>query len=490
MRSELNVSPLFTTCKKNYIVYEMKKRRTFWTFLAACVAATACVVSPAHSQNLDVNFDFSTFRYDTSKSFMELYYNFSLAGLKLVKSDSLYVDSLMFNIKLEETGSDSNALGQSWAVPVAAHDTTAADLNQAFVGQIGLAVRPGNYLMRVEATDHNNSISVDSVVGHITVPAYSFKKLQVSDIELCSNITEAGSGPHGIFYKNTYNVIPNAREVYGAGLPIIFYYAEVYNIPDSARDSVFTVESEVRDSFGQVLKSRTIRKRKFGDTSVEVGTVNGSDLKTGSYTFLLTIVDSVANEYARSSRRFFVYNPGLGAPENPGSSRLGASMLSTVFASMGLQEIDREFEEARYIATSREKEEFGQLHSLPAKRQFLFDFWQKRNPDPVMSTNKYRIDYLQRVAYANDHFRVGATPGWKTDRGRIYITYGKPDQVESHPNESSSKPYEIWYYNSIQGGVSFDFVDRTGFGDYTLVNSTARNEIHNGNWQQYLGTGY
>lgn len=468
----------------------MNIRRQFWIFLAASLTASACVVTPARSQGLDVNFDFSTFRYDTSSSYVELYYNFSLAGMKLMKGDSLYSDSLMFNVGLEKAGSDSNSVTQSWLVPVAAHDTTAADLSEMFVGQIGLAVAPGDYIMHLKATDHNDSVRVDTVTGHIAVPAYSFTKLQVSDIELCSRITEAGSGPHSVFYKNTYNVVPNPRGVYGAGLPIIYYYAEVYNIPDSANDSIFTVETEVRDSFGQVKKSRTIRKRKVGNTSVEVGMFNGSNLKTGSYTFLMTIVDSAANEYARSARRFFVYNPGLGAPESAGANLPGGSMISSVFASMGMKEIDREFEEARYVATSTEIEEFNQLHSLPAKRQFLYDFWQKRNPDPVANTNKYRIEYLKRVAYANDHFRVGGTPGWKTDRGRVYITYGKPDQIDRHPNESNSKPYEIWYYNSIQGGVSFDFVDRTGFGDYTLVNSTARNEIHNDNWRQYLGSSY
>lgn len=64
--------------------------------------------------------------------------------------------------------------------------------------------------------------------------------------------------------------------------------------------------------------------------------------------------------------------------------------------------------------------------------------------------------------------------------------YGNPDEIDRHPNETDSKPYEVWSYNSLEGGVTFDFIDRTGFGDYQLVNSTERNEIHDDNWQQYL----
>jgi len=64
--------------------------------------------------------------------------------------------------------------------------------------------------------------------------------------------------------------------------------------------------------------------------------------------------------------------------------------------------------------------------------------------------------------------------------------YGNPDEIDRHPNETDMKPYEVWSYHSLEGGVEFDFIDKTGFDDYQLVNSTERNEIHDDNWQQYL----
>ncbi len=447
--------------------------------------------SVSYSRGVNVNFDFSTFRYDSTRTYMELYYAFDLTELRMARQDSMYADSLIFNIAMRTVDRDSAVVDQYWQVPVSSSDTAADDLKRTFVGQIGLAIPPGKYLMRIMVRDRNDISTIDSMSSQVTIPHYGYRKLETSDVELCSQIANAGDGPHGTFYKNTYDVVPNPRGVYGAGLPIIYYYAEVYNIPDSAGDSLFTVEYQVRDSYGQVKKSRTIVRKKFGDTSVEVGTVNGSDLRTGAYTFTFAVIDSASDEYATSSRRFFVYNPGLGPPVAPGKNLSGGSMLSTVFATMTMDEIDKEFKEAKYIASSKEIKEFDELQSLPAKRQFLYDFWQKRNPDPVSRTNTFRIEYLKRVQYADDHFTVGNTPGWRTDRGRVYIVYGKPDQIDRHPNESNSKPYEIWYYNSIQGGVSFDFVDRTGFGNYTLVNSTARNEVHDDNWQQYLdSSGY
>ncbi|HQT92290.1 MAG TPA: GWxTD domain-containing protein [Candidatus Kryptobacter bacterium] len=466
----------------------MKTSHLLRNILAISFLALVFTSAGAGAQTLNVSFDFATFRYDSAKTYMELYYSFDMRTMKLMKKDSVFSDTLLFHIRMQRTGPDSTNYYESWGVPVDARDTTSKELEHNLVSQIALLIPPGNYLMYVEVLDRNDTSRIDSVKDRIVVPRYSSRKLETSDVELCSQITQSDSSAHGVFYKNTYDVIPNPNGIYGAGLPIIYYYMEVYNIPDSSGDTLFTVEYQIRDSFGQVLKSRESARKKFGNTSVEVGTINGSNLKTGAYTLLITVNDSVAGTHSTSSRRFFVYNPGLGAPESAGTTLAGASVLSSVFATMDDAQISREFTEARYIATPTAIEQFNELQSLPAKRQFLYDFWKKRNPNPVLNTNTYRSEYIKRVAYANAHFNVGNTSGWRTDRGRVYIIYGNPDQIDRHPNEGNSKPYEIWYYNSIQGGVSFDFVDRTGFGDYTLVNSTARNEIQNDNWQQYLGS--
>ena len=92
-----------------------------------------------------------------------------------------------------------------------------------------------------------------------------------------------------------------------------------------------------------------------------------------------------------------------------------------------------------------------------------------------------------RKSQANKNFKADYIEGWKTDRGRIYIVYGKSDDIERHPFESSTRAYEIWKYDNIQGGVIFVFVDLSNqSGDYTLVHSTARNELSDEDWQRRL----
>src|SRR5260370_1028573 len=86
-----------------------------------------------------------------------------------------------------------------------------------------------------------------------------------------------------------------------------------------------------------------------------------------------------------------------------------------------------------YIITEEERKAFKKLETDEERERFIEEFWRRRDPDPDTDENEYREEYYERIAYANEHYASGI-PGWKTDRGRIYITWGKPDEVETHPS--------------------------------------------------------
>jgi GWxTD domain-containing protein len=452
--------------------------------LSACAAIA--ISSSVEAQKLNVNFDYATFCYDSAKTYIEIYYGFNGRTVQLTKKDSSFVGILLFDVVIMPSNADTIISRQLWKVPLNVPDTSGDYLNRSLVGEFTAVLLPGKYNLFINVADQNDTTNIDSIRENIDIPKYLSDKLCMSDIELCSSISSDEANKQGTFYKNTYNVVPNPSGIYGIGLPILYYYFEVYGISQKLDDSTFTVGYQVRDSFGEVYKDYSKTRKKFGNSSVEVGTVNASNLKTGAYTIIFTVTDSAANLFATSSKRFFVYNPNLGAPAMPSSNFTGSAVLSSAFMTMGEQQLDNEFAEAKYIAISSETDQYKQLHGVEAKRQFMYEFWKKRNTDSVSDADDQRSEYLQRVAYADDHFGSGGKAGWKTDRGRIYIMYGNPDQIDRHPNETDSRPYEVWSYNSLEGGVTFDFVDRTGFSDYQLVNSTERNEIHDDNWQQYL----
>jgi GWxTD domain-containing protein len=141
-------------------------------------------------------------------------------------------------------------------------------------------------------------------------------------------------------------------------------------------------------------------------------------------------------------------------------------------------------EDVAYIITDQEKQAFMQLSNDEERDHFIEAFWQRRDPTPDTEENEFKEEHYQRIAYANEHFAAGV-PGWKTDRGRIYIVFGKADEVESHPSggsyerpmeegggETSTYPFEQWRYRYIEGigqEVIIEFVDTCMCGEYHMT---------------------
>ena len=137
-----------------------------------------------------------------------------------------------------------------------------------------------------------------------------------------------------------------------------------------------------------------------------------------------------------------------------------------------------------YIITDEERKAFKKLATDDERERFIEEFWRRRDPDPDTDENEFKEEYYERIAYANEHFASGI-PGWKTDRGRIWIMYGKPDELESHPmggsydrpsyeggGSTSTYPFETWFYRYLAGvgsGVEIEFVDPTGSGEYRIA---------------------
>lgn len=141
-------------------------------------------------------------------------------------------------------------------------------------------------------------------------------------------------------------------------------------------------------------------------------------------------------------------------------------------------------EDVRWIITDQERKAFLSLTNDEERDAFIEQFWQRRNPDPDSPDNTYRDEIYRRIAYANEHFADGE-PGWMTDRGMIYIKYGPPDNIESHPSggiyerpmdegggETSTYPFSDWHYRYIPGigsNINIEFVDTCMCGNYQMT---------------------
>ncbi|CUU08754.1 GWxTD domain-containing protein [Candidatus Kryptobacter tengchongensis] len=432
---------------------------------------------------LRINADYASFKYDASRSYVEVYYSFHHNQLKLVKDESTFKGGLVVQVLVKDIQKDSIIQGKAWKIPIEIKDTSEINPNKNLIGATAFLVEPGKYQFIIIARDLNDLSRFDSVTIPVVINQVPENKLWLSDVQLCSNIYQS-TNKESIFYKNTFEVIPNPSLLYGLGLPVLYYYAEIYNINTVTADK-YVVEWRIYDSFGNIVKSgRKLRLKTSANAVVEAGTVNLSNLPSGTYRFILIALDTAENKGVSSVKRFYVFNPNIIPPDSLQTT--GGYELASEYAGMSEAELDKEFAIARYIATPEEINRYKQLKGEEAKRKFLTEFWKKRDPDKSTAVNEMKIEYFKRVEYANQHFTVGNKEGWKTDRGRVYIMYGPPDEYERHPNEVDSKPYEIWYYHNIEGGVEFVFVDKSGFSDYILVHSTKRNEIRDDNWRIHI----
>jgi len=169
------------------------------------------------------------------------------------------------------------------------------------------------------------------------------------------------------------------------------------------------------------------------------------------------------------------------------------SLLSLAMFSAHAQSSDRYKkwldEDVRWIITPQERAAFTKLTGDSQRDEFVVAFWELRNPTPGGAENSFKREHYRRLAYANVHFAFAekdrAVPGWKSDRGRIYIVFGPPDAIDFHPSgqyqrasgaRTSTLPYEVWSYRSIQGfgeNVTVRFVDACHCGDYRQMSAAS-----------------
>jgi GWxTD domain-containing protein len=145
-------------------------------------------------------------------------------------------------------------------------------------------------------------------------------------------------------------------------------------------------------------------------------------------------------------------------------------------------------DDVKYIASGEEMALY-EKSNLTGRARLEKWFWEKRDPTPGTRRNEVQEEHYRRLAYVQQHFK-GPKRGIGSDMGRVYTIYGPPDDVERRLQSMGEKPYEIWHYFQIEGGVIFIFVDLQGFGRYTLLHSTAMGEISDPDWKRWISVSW
>ncbi|MFC1476314.1 GWxTD domain-containing protein [Candidatus Zixiibacteriota bacterium] len=340
---------------------------------------------------------------------------------------------------------------------------------------------PGMYQAKIIALDMyspGDKRNFGELTMPITVRDFSSGGLLISDLKLAYDIDiideAADTGQVDVLVRNRHKAYPDPRGILGRNRPNLYFYGEIYNFEyEPGGENYYELGFRFLTPDSVTVKDFGKRAyKKPGTSSVLVSSLPTRDLPEGNYRLEVTVIDSVSNAWAVITKPFSVV------------------LLSAETDSLTPEEAKRMRDVILYLAKREELETYDNL-GLLGKKNFLIHFWKRFDRTPETPKNEFKDSYFNRFNYANEEYSTkisGALDGWKTDRGRIYIKYGEPDEIERYPSSLDRKPLQQWYYYQLgdQGEVYFLFEDEDGFGNYSLVHSTARGEKYDPRWEQEM----
>jgi GWxTD domain-containing protein len=348
---------------------------------------------------------------------------------------------------------------------------------------VDFAVAPGRYRLDVTVED---SISGRKVQGETDIQALSDTD-KASDLLLAPEMrlaTATDTVPRSGEFRTGNNLVTAAARVILTPLRAkVYYLLEAY----AASNQTGSLSVLVRDSTGkQMVKTPEVPVTVAAGGSVLNGQLDLTGLPEGNYTVAATL--NMAGQ--RIERSASIYMTGLQQTLVRDSARRESERATDegYFAAMSEKELEDAKAPLLYVAESGELSGWKKDLSLEAKRRFLTRFWQKRDPTPGTVRNERRELFYDAIAYANRAFREGGrntVPGWRSDRGRIFAKYGKPDDIYHRQQEGNAPPYEVWRYTRNRDEY-YIFADRTGFGAYNLLYTEDPHESRLANWGQIL----
>lgn len=373
--------------------------------------------------------------------------------------------------------------------------TDTAKLDGAFIDQQRFSLPNGEYQMEISIKDMNGGEALPVEAMNVEVN-YPDDTPAISDILLFDSYSKAEK--QTACSKSGFDFLPRVYPFYGANEDKLHYYAEVYNSDKLYEEGKFLVNYYIETAESSNRMQNYYFNKRFDVNKVNVllNTIDISELPSGNYYLVVEMRDR-SNELICSKSWFFQRsNPDLAFDME---DLAGVNVANTFVGN--ITEIDTLRKYIRYLdplCTELERNYCTNLvktEDTKTMQQFLFNFWSKRSP---MNPKQGFDDYLAAVKRVNLSFGTTAFPGYRSDRGYVFLKYGQPDKIMEVPDEPAARPYEIWHYYQVANQRDKKFVfmapDRST-NDYQLIHSNMVGEINNPRWpmeiyQSVYGQGY
>ena len=373
----------------------------------------------------------------SQKSRLEVYVQVPHDEIRFIKEGDQYMGRYEVTLSIF-TPTKQLTHEETWSVDIPVTDFAQTTQNKLYsLTHRTVDVDPGNYQMTIQLRDQDSRKS-SQIRRSILISDFSKDSLSLSDIMLVNRLSTEGA-------KRT--IVPNISGSISSLAEGFFVFFEMYSKPtfDSA-----DVSYKIFDSKKNEVVSRTEKWQATGHKTQVFLKIDSTGLHMGTY---------------------FIAIEATAAIDSAGQKVIIKGTTSRTFSVRAIEfpvaivDLDKAVEQLIYIARESEMEYIRSAPNEEEKRKRFLEFWSKRDPDPQTHRNELMEEYYARIQYANQNF-THYLEGWRSDMGMVYIRFGTPDNIERHPFENYSRPYEIWYYYQLNR--QFIFVDETGFGDYRL----------------------
>jgi GWxTD domain-containing protein len=402
---------------------------------SAAVAQPAEIVYSKEGDLPDFFYDVVTSAAgDSAKTALNVYTKISYDELQFLRDSSGYkakyeLSATLFNKKGEQA--DGKILEKEVRLKTYAQTNSRKDFS---VAELRFEIPPGNYELLLGLMDSDSK-----KVGHkkvkIEIPKYGSRDLTLSDIFFVDQIRADSLGRAAF--------TPNVTGNYAEKQDSLFFTFRIYNLNPM---EVLNISWALSDMAGKPIRQDAARDPVMQSGNTVVVRFPKGEIRGGKYRLSLKI-----------------QNGARKAEKTKDISIHWAGMPAYTF------DLDQAIEQLKWIAKGGEVKKMKKARGEEKQRLFN-EFWKNMDPTPGTDENELQDEYYRRVDFANVNY-TAFQPGWLSDRGMAYIILGPPNDIERHPFDSDSKPYEIWTYYRMNRDLIF--IDTTGFGDYRLAPGTS-----------------
>jgi GWxTD domain-containing protein len=376
---------------------------------------------------------YRTFKTGTEDSLrlIKIYFQIINDDLTFLKQENNYIADVEFDIYVTGKNKDFtfNRTIDKKIVTPSFEETNSRQATNTFNTDIEL--KPGQYDLVITALDKNNNKQVNRKI-EFNLDNIDEKSFLLSDILFFQEYKTDSTGRIEWFNPNLTNNFGGSKKFF------YFYFSSAVENPgDTLR-----IEYIIRNPEGIVTQYNQYIVANAQNINDHYIRINRQQFDQARYE--LEVIGHYHNSEIKNKKLFSFY--WTESPDSP-------------------QDLSNALRQMRYIVEA-DSVGWALKQTYEEKQGYFKRFWKRMDPNPDTEKNELLDEYYQRVNIANQNFSTLSLDGWETDMGRIYIKFGEPDDIERHPFELDSPPYEIWRYYDLR--KIFLFVDRTGFGDYYL----------------------